>query len=92
MKELDSEFGEEIARVKKEFARMKERSYEEAQAETMEAKAKALVDVLPITDNFFRAKPLFEPQETAQEKAIMDAYDEVFEMFQKVIEDFGVTK
>ena len=92
LKELDSEFGEEIARVKKEFARMKERSYEEAQAETKEAKAKALVDVLPITDNFFRAKPLFEPQETAQEKAIMDAYDEVFEMFQKVIEDFGVTK
>ena len=92
LKELDSEFGEEIARVKKEFARMKERSYEEAQTETKDAKAKALIDVLPITDNFFRAKPLFEPQETKNEKAIMDAYDEVFEMFQSVLSDFGVTK
>lgn len=92
LKELNSEFGEEIARVKKEFARMKERSYEEAHTETKEAKAKALVDVLPITDNFFRAKPLFEPQETDNEKAIMAAYEDVFEKFQKVIEDFGVTK
>ena len=46
LKELDSEFGEEIARVKKEFARMKERSYEEAQAETKEAKAKALASII----------------------------------------------
>ena len=92
LKELDSEFGDEIARVKKEFARMKERSYEEAQTESKDAKAKALMDVLPITDNFLRAKPLFEPQETEKEKAIMAAYDEVFEMFQQVIADFGVTK
>ena len=92
LKQLDEEFGEEIARVKKEYARMKERSYEEAQAETLEAKSKALVDVLPITDNFFRAKPLFVPQETENEKAIMAAYEEVFAQFQEVLQSFGVTK
>ena len=90
--ELDAEYGEEIARVKKEYTRMKERSYEEALTETLEAKSKALSDVLPITDNFFRAKPLFEPQETANEEAIMAAYDGVFDEFQKVLEQFGVTK
>ena len=92
LKELDAEFGDEISRVKKEYARMKERSYEESKAETLEAKSKALSDVLPITDNFFRAKPLFEPQETDNEKAIMAAYEGVFEEFQKVLEDFGVSK
>lgn len=92
LKELEAEFGDEIARVKKEYARMKERSYEESQAETLEAKSKALSDVLPITDNFFRAKPLFEPQETDKEKDIMAAYEGVFQEFQKVLEDFGVSK
>lgn len=92
LKELDAEFGDEITRIKKEYARMKERSYEEAQAQTLEAKSKALSDVLPITDNFFRAKPLFEPQETDNEKAIMAAYEGVFEEFQKVLGDFGVVK
>ena len=61
-----------------------------AQTETKDAKAKALIDVLPITDNFLRAKPLFEPKR--RKRAIMDAYDEVFEMFQSVLSDFGVTK
>jgi len=55
----DEEFGDEIARVKKEFARIKERSYEEAKQASNEANAKALTEVLPITDNYNRARPLF---------------------------------
>ena len=35
---------------------------------------------------------MFEPQETANEEAIMAAYDGVFDEFQKVLEQFGVTK
>ena len=39
---LDQEYGTEIARVKKEFARIKERSYEEASAISDAAKIAAL--------------------------------------------------
>jgi molecular chaperone GrpE len=92
LKDLDAEYGGEISRVKKEFSRMKERSWEEAQEEGLQAKSKALVDVLPITDNYFRAKPLYMPLETDNEKAIQGAYDDVFNEFQKVLEGFGVTK
>ena len=46
---LDAEYGSEIARVKKEFSRMKERSYEEATEISNAAKLAALKEVLPIT-------------------------------------------
>ena len=51
---LDAEFGGEIARIKKEFARIKERAVEEAAEASYKAKADALKEVLPITDNYFR--------------------------------------
>lgn len=89
---LDAEYGSEIARVKKEFARIKERSYEEATEAANKAKVDALKEVLPITDNYFRAKQLFEPAETDNEKLIMKTYDEVFSSFNSVIEGFGVKR
>ena len=86
IKKLDAEFGDEIARVKKEFSRMKERSIEEAVEASNAAKISALKEVLPITDNYFRAKSLFEPLQSDTEKKILDVYDEIFSSFQKVIE------
>jgi len=74
---LDAEYGGEIARVKKEFSRMKERAIEEATDASNKAKTDALKEVLPITDNYFRAKPLFEPLQTDSERAIYATYDEV---------------
>ena len=82
----------QITRIKKEFARMKERSIEEAVDVANKAKSDALKDILPITDNYFRAKGLFEPLETDNEKAIAATYDKLFDLFQSVIEDFGVKR
>jgi molecular chaperone GrpE len=89
---LDEEYGSEITRIKKEFARMKERSFEEATEISNQAKVGALKEVLPITDNYFRAKSVFEPLTTDDEKFVAKTYDDVFSAFSKVIEDFGVTR
>lgn len=91
LKNLDKEYGGEIARIKKEFARMKERSWEEASEIDASAKVSALKEVLPITDNYNRAKSLFVPPQSDKESAILEAYDNVFKSFTAVIEGFGVT-
>lgn len=92
LKSLDKEFGGEIARIKKEFARMKERAWEEAAEIDNKAKTDALKEVLPITDNYMRAKSLFVPAQTESETAILAAYDSVFKSFTSVIEGFGVKR
>lgn len=92
LKKLDDEYGSEIARVKKEFARMKERSFEEAKAESDKAKVDALKEILPVTDNYLRARPLFENTESDQEAKILATYDEIFDDVNTVLEEFGVTK
>jgi molecular chaperone GrpE len=92
LKKLDEEYGSEIARVKKEFARMKERSFEEARAESDKAKVDALKEILPVTDNYLRARPLFENIESDQEAKILATYDEIFDDVNTVLEEFGVTK
>jgi len=89
---LDEEFGSEISRIKKEFARMKERSYEEAREAANKAKVDALKEVLPITDNYFRARQVFQPVQTESEEALLKVYDDTFSLFNKVIESFGVTR
>jgi peptidyl-prolyl cis-trans isomerase B (cyclophilin B) len=71
---------------------MKERSFEEATEIANQAKVGALKEVLPITDNYFRAKSVFEPLQTDGEKFVAQTYDDVFTAFSKVIEDFGVTR
>jgi molecular chaperone GrpE len=86
---LEAEFGSEIARVKKEFIRIKERSYEEAVASANNAKVSAIKEVLPVTDNFERAKSLYLPLETDGEKAIMALYENVIVDINKLIADFG---
>ena len=92
LSKLESEYGSEITRVKKEFARIKERSYEEAAAISSAAKIAALKEVLPITDNYFRAKKVFEPLQSDGERLVLQTYDEIFSSFSKVIEGFGVTR
>lgn len=86
LEQLDAEFGGEISRIKKEFARMKERSIEESVEISNKAKSDALKEVLPITDNYYRAKTLFEPLVTEGDKTVMGAYDDIFAEFMKVIE------
>jgi molecular chaperone GrpE (heat shock protein) len=89
---LDQEYGSEISRIKKEFSRMKERSYEETRDLANKAKIDALKEVLPITDNYFRAKQVFQPIQTDSEQNIQNMYDNIFSSFSKVISDFGVER
>lgn len=48
--------------------------------------------MLPITDNYARAKKVFEPVTDANEQKIVKTYDAIFNDFTKVIEGFGVTR
>jgi molecular chaperone GrpE len=90
---LDSEYGAEISRIKKEFARMKERAIEEAVAVVTDAKVAAVKEVLPIQDNYARAKQVFDPiDESSGERAIYSAYDEVNADFDKVLTGFGLER
>ena len=91
-KALNEEYGDEISRVKKEFARMRERSIEEATDLINSARANALKEILPMTDNYSRAKGLYNPLTSANEEKILAAYDEVFMQFNKVIEGFGLER
>jgi molecular chaperone GrpE len=92
LKQLDDEYGSEIARVKKEFSRIKERSVEEAVQISNKAKADALKEVLPISDNYLRAKTIYLPAVTDNEQLIADTYDKVFADMETVTAGFGVVK
>jgi len=89
---LDKEYGSEIARVKKEFTRMKERAIEESMEIVSKAKVDALKEVLPINDNYYRAKGLYQNTEIENEREINRVYEDIFLSFGKVIEEFGVTR
>lgn len=89
---LDKEYGSEIARVKKEFIRMKERAIEESTEIISKAKMDALKEVLPINDNYYRAKGLYQKTEEPRELEINRVYEDIFISFGKVIEEFGVTR
>lgn len=91
---LDQEYGSEITRIKKEFSRMKERFYEESRDINDKSKVDALKEVLPITDNYYRARQLFTqtPIESEGETNILATYDDIFKSFSNVIEGFGVTR
>ena len=91
---LDNEYGSEINRIKKEFSRMKERFYEESRDINDKSKVDALKEVLPITDNYYRARQLFTqtPIESEGETNILATYDDIFKSFSNVIEGFGVTR
>ena len=64
---------------------MKERAIEESLEASNKAKSDALKEILPITDNYFRAKGLFEPTQTDNEIKILELYEKSFAAFQKVI-------
>jgi molecular chaperone GrpE len=89
---LEQEYGSEINRVRKEFARMKERSYEEAAAAVYKARVDAIREILPVGDNYTRAKKVFEPLVTQEEQEIADAYDKLFTKFNEALERFGVMR
>jgi molecular chaperone GrpE len=89
---LEQEYGSEINRVRKEFARMKERSYEEAAAAVYKARVDAIREILPVGDNYMRAKKVFEPLVTQEEQEIAGAYDKLFTKFNEALERFGVMR
>jgi molecular chaperone GrpE len=84
-------YGPEVARISTEYERMKARSKEESQLIAENVKLDALKDILPILDNYLRAKKALQP-ETPREKEILHAYDQIFELLEKEIIGFGLTK
>ncbi len=89
---LKEEYGSEIDRIKREYARIKERSHEEFEEASNTAKVDALKEVLPIADIFNRAKPVYQPLQTDNELLIQQTYEEAFTSLQEVIASFGVQR
>jgi molecular chaperone GrpE len=87
---LNEEYGGEIERVKSEFKRMKERQIEEAKDIADKAIIDALKEFLPISDDFNRAKSVFDPLESETEYKIYEYYNEVFVNFSNILSKFGV--
>jgi len=92
LRKANDEYAPEVNRVRKEFARMKERSLVEAEALSNKAKAAALKEVLPILDTYSQAKKLFDPVDPGDEEAVDNAYSDVFDAFGNVVRGFGVEK
>ena len=93
LKLLDDEYGDEITRIKKEFSRMKERAIEESSEAVLKAKTDAVKEILSLSDNYARAKNVFEPIESEGEENILALYDEINTTFQSVLEsDFGLER
>lgn len=89
---LDNEYGSEIARVKKEFNRIKERAGEESREAFKNAKVDAIKAVLPITDNYLRAKQVYGSSLSEGEEKIMTVYNGIFDQFNSVLAEFGATR
>ena len=47
---------------------------------------------MPITDNYARAKQVFQPIELEGDLKVLAAYEDIFKQFMNVIEDFGVRR
>lgn len=92
LKQLDDQYGPEIARIKTEFAVIKERTYAEADLAAAKARGDALKEVLPITDNFLRIKQLYKTLQSDNEQQIFQAYESISDEFSKLIGEFGVTR
>lgn len=92
LQSLDREYGGEIERVKREFARIKERAIEESRELTIKAKVDAVKEILPITDNYLRAKQVFQPLQSENEKVILDSYDTIFGKLEEILEEFGAKR
>ena len=89
---LDAEYGSEIARVKKEFNRIKERAVEESREATRMAKVDAVKADLPITDNYMRAKQIYQPLTSEGDKNVMGVYEGIFNNLNALLEEFGVVR
>lgn len=91
IEELDKEYGPEVQRIKKEFARIKERTLQESTDIVNKAKIDAVKEMLLVADNYLRAKQAIKA-ENEKEQLILAEYEAIFQKFMEIIESFGVQR
>jgi molecular chaperone GrpE len=96
VEELDQKYINETQRLQQEFSNMQERARREEQEVIIQAKAKAIRDVLPVMDDFHRAKAMFHEaalndtvNSTEGERRIFEVYNNCSLALMKIIESFG---
>lgn len=92
IKQLDIQYGDQIDTINQDFARLKQRSHQEAKEVNFRAKADAIKEVLPITDSFFKYKELYAKLQSPNEKKIAHAYEELFDSIEDIIHYFGAKR
>lgn len=75
-----------------EFSRIKERAQEESRELQKQAKVDAVKAILPINDDYLRAKSVYLPLQNENEEAILSYYDGIFTKLGKILEEFGKSK
>ncbi len=85
------ETNEDLVRVTKEFVRMQERAIERQPIVTNNAIAEAFTDILPIIDNYRRARQVHEIDPSPNKLKALEKYDGVFESILTVAKEFGIT-
>ena len=83
------EWGPQISQLQSEFKFLQARTFNESkEADTM-ARASVVKEILPVVDNFDRAKASLKA-ETDAEQAILDLYEGIFADINSVLESFDM--
>lgn len=72
-KELEGEWGDKLAFLKKDYDGLKARYYNDTQEVSMAGRSGVFVEIMSVVDDFERARMAYKPQ-TDEEKSIVEAY------------------
>ena len=82
-----AEWGPQIERLQSEFSFLQARSFNESREADTVARATVIKEILPIVDNFERAKGALKANTDAEEK-ILETYENIFENINSVLASF----
>jgi len=90
--EATAEWGENIAKMEKETAFVRDRMYNETMASEVNSKIEVTRSILPVIDNFQRAFQNIKVDEGTRGKEMEDEYLGLYEEFLQLLEKMGVTE
>ena len=88
---VDEEWGPKLQNLRNEYSAIRERTYNASVDALSVSTADVLKEVLPVTDNFYRAKDQINA-ETDREKEIAAVYETIGQKLQDVFAELGVVE
>ena len=93
IKQLDEQYGDQIAMISQDFSRVKQRSLQEKKEVQFRAKSDALKEVFPVCDSFYQYNKLYDrlPIDSHGRK-IVERYEQIFEGVDDILHSFGAKR